>query len=355
MVEPTDGYRAFLGLCSHEYFHLWNIKRIKPAAFAPYDLKVENYTTQLWAFEGITSYYDDLALVRAGVITVESWLELLGQTTTRVLRWAGRHKQTLVDSSFDSWVKYYRQDENTPNSQVSYYTKGSLVALALDITIRAATDDAKSLDDVMRLLFARYGDNADGRNPGVPEDGIEKIASEVAGIDLQPFFDEYLRGTNDVPVAGLLESYGIRGSVRPVDSDGDTGGKPGKKDADKRGTLNVSLGSGDDGAHISVVHDGGAAQAAGLSAGDVVIAVDGLRVNKGSLNKTIGERAIGDRVQLHAFRRDELFTVDVVVGAPEKKAAWFVIDDAGGDVAVVGTADVAEQAARRNAWLTKKT
>ncbi|HEY1098667.1 MAG TPA: PDZ domain-containing protein [Myxococcota bacterium] len=345
MTEPTDGYRSFLGLCSHEYFHLWNVKRIKPAAFSPYDLKVENYTTLLWAFEGITSYYDDLALVRSGVISVDSWLELVGQTATRVLRWAGRHKQNLVDSSFDSWVKYYRQDENTPNSQVSYYTKGSLVALALDLTIRAATDDDKSLDDVMRLLFARYGDNVAGTNGGVPEDGVERIASEVAGIDLTPFFDEYLRGTNDVPLGGLLEPLGLRYQTRPLDTDGDTGGKAGKKDADKRGTLNVSLGGGDDGAHLSVVHDNGAAQAAGLSAGDVIIAVDGLKVNKGSLHRVIGERAIGERVHVHAFRRDELFEVDVVVGAPEHKAAFLTVDDKAG----------ADVVARRAAFLAPTT
>jgi predicted metalloprotease with PDZ domain len=341
MTEMSDGYRSFLGLCSHEYFHLWNVKRIKPAAFAPYNLKAEAYTQLLWAFEGLTSYYDDLALVRSGVITLDSWLELLGQTTTRVLRWAGRHKQNLVDSSFDSWVKYYRQDENTPNSQVSYYTKGSLVGLALDVTIRAATNDEKSLDDVMRLLWARYGDNVDGNNPGVPEDGVEKAASEVAGIDLTPFFDEYLRGTNDVPLGGLLEAYGIRFNTRPLDSDTDAGGKAGKKDADKRGSLNVSLGNGDDGVHLSVVHDGGAAQAAGLSAGDVIIAIDGLKASKGSFYRVIGERSPGERIHVHAFRRDELFEVDVVVGAPEKKAAWFALDDKAS----------AEQLVRRTSWL----
>lgn len=341
MTEMSDGYRSFLGLCSHEYFHLWNVKRIKPAAFAPYNLKAEAYTQLLWAFEGLTSYYDDLALVRSGVITLDSWLELLGQTTTRVLRWAGRHKQNLVDSSFDSWVKYYRQDENTPNSQVSYYTKGSLVGLALDVTIRAATNDEKSLDDVMRLLWERYGDNVDGKNPGVPEDGVEKAACDVAGIDLTPFFDEYLRGTNDVPLGGLLEAYGIRFNTRPLDSDTDAGGKPGKKDADKRGSLNVSLGNGDDGVHLSVVHDGGAAQAAGLSAGDVIVAIDGLKASKGSFYRVIGERSPGERVHIHAFRRDELFEVDVVVGAPEKKAAWFALDDKA----------TAEQLARRAAWL----
>ncbi len=327
MVEPSDGYRSFLGLASHEYFHLWNVKRIKPAAFSPYDLRKENYTSNLWAFEGITSYYDDLALVRSGAITVESWLELLGRTTTRVLRGSGRKKQSLAESSYDSWIKYYRQDENTPNAQVSYYTKGSLVALALDVTIRAATDDKKTLDDVMRLLFARYGDNANGRGTGVPEDGVETAAGDVAGLDLKPFFDEYVRGTNDVPLAGLLEPYGIRQHLRPLDSDSDQGGKSGKKDADKRGALGVTTGGGDDGAHLANVHDGGAAQKAGLSAGDVVIAVDGLRCSRGALNRMVSERTPGERLHLHVFRRDELFEVDVVLQAADKEAAWFTLDD----------------------------
>jgi predicted metalloprotease with PDZ domain len=338
---PSDGYRGFLGLASHEYFHTWNVKRIKPAAFSPYDLHVEAYTKQLWAFEGITSYYDDLALVRAGVIDEQSFLELLGRTVTRVLRWSGRFKMSLEDASWDAWIKYYRQDENTPNSQVSYYTKGSLVALATDMTIRQATDGNRSLDDVMRLLFARYGDNVNGRGHGVPEGGVEAACSEVAGVDLTPFFDEYLRGTNDVPLGGLLEPYGIRLHLRPLESDADQGGKASKADLHARGTLSVSLGSGDDGAHLSVVHDGGAAQLAGLSAGDVIVAVDGLKVSRSTLNKVISERTPGDRVRVHAFRRDELFEVDVTVGAPDARAAWFSLDERA----------TPEQLARRAAWL----
>ncbi len=338
---PSDGYRGFLGLASHEYFHTWNVKRIKPAAFSPYDLHVEAYTKQLWAFEGITSYYDDLALVRAGVIDEHSFLELLGRTVTRVLRWSGRFKMSLEEASWDAWIKYYRQDENTPNSQVSYYTKGSLVALATDMTIRQATDGKRSLDDVMRLLFARYGDNVNGRGQGVPEGGVEAACSEVAGVDLTPFFDEYLRGTHDVPLGGLLEPCGIRLHVRPLESDADQGGKASKADLHARGTLNVSLGSGDDGAHLSVVHDGGAAQLAGLSAGDVIVAVDGLKVSRSTLNKVIGECTPGERVRVHAFRRDELFEVDVTVGAPDARAAWFTLDERA----------TPEQLARRAAWL----
>ncbi len=339
-AEPSDGYRGFLGLCSHEYFHLWNVKRITPAAFAPYRLDREAYTRLLWAFEGITSYYDDLALVRAGVITVESWLELFGRTATRVLRGAGRKHQSVAESSFDAWIKFYRPDENTPNAVVSYYTKGSLVALALDLTIRRATDEQRSLDDVMRALWQRHGKNG----VGVPEDGVETIAAEVAGVDLRPFFDEYVRGTADVPLGPLLASYGIDEHLRPAESDHDLGGKAAKKPKDElavRGVLGVTLGGGDDGAHLAHVHEGGAAQAAGLSAGDVILAVDGLRATRGNLQRLCGERAPGACVHVHAFRRDELFETDVVLKAPAHDVAYYTLR--AGDVA-------ADQ--RRAAWLT---
>ncbi|MGH8809345.1 MAG: M61 family metallopeptidase, partial [Noviherbaspirillum sp.] len=146
--EMSDGYRTYLGLCSHEYFHTWNVKRIKPAVFAPYDLRAEGYTSLLWLFEGFTSYYDDLMLVRSGVIDEAEYLKLIAKTVNGVLRGSGRTKQSIADSSFDAWTKYYRQDENSPNAIVSYYTKGSLVGLALDLTIRAETKGRKSLDDV---------------------------------------------------------------------------------------------------------------------------------------------------------------------------------------------------------------
>ncbi|HID48486.1 MAG TPA: M61 family peptidase, partial [Chromatiales bacterium] len=155
--QINEDYRSFLGLCSHEYFHLWNVKRIKPAAFLPYDLLHENHTRQLWAFEGITAYYDDLALVRSGLISGKDYLELLGQTVTRVLRNPGRFRQSVADSSFDAWTRFYQQDESAPNTIVSYYAKGSLLALSLDLTLRQATHQRHSLDDLMRRLWQDYG------------------------------------------------------------------------------------------------------------------------------------------------------------------------------------------------------
>ena len=175
--EVTESYRTFLGLASHEYFHTWNVKRIKPAAFTPYNLEQENYTQLLWAFEGITSYYDDLALVRCGLLQPEEYLEVVGRSITQLLRSPGRRKQTITESSWDAWIKYYRQDENAPNAIVSYYGKGSLVALTLDLLIRSRTDGRKSLDEVMRALWHQYG----LPGVGVAEDGVERVAEEVSG------------------------------------------------------------------------------------------------------------------------------------------------------------------------------
>lgn len=303
----SEGYRSFLGLCSHEYFHTWNIKRIKPAVFQPYDLSREVYTSLLWFFEGVTSYYDDLALVRSGLISRDSYLELLGQTITRVLRGSGRLKQTVADSSFDAWTKFYKQDENAPNAVVSYYTKGSLIALALDLTLRNTGDGGVSLDDVMRTLWQRHA------TQGVTEEGLERLISEVAGVDLSAFFRQALRGTDDLPLAELLATCGIDYHLRPADSSGDKGGKPGGKNGKPRVVLGVRTGDDAGGAKLLSVFDGGAAQQAGLAAGDVVIAVDGLRVNNSSLDKVIASYAPGDRVQIHVFRRDELMTFTVVL------------------------------------------
>ena len=306
----TENYRTFLGLCSHEYFHTWNVKRIKPLAFAPYDLSRENYTRQLWAFEGITSYYDDLALVRCGLIDADTSLELLGQTATRVWRSNGRFKQTLADSSFDAWTKFYRQDENAPNAIISYYTKGALVALALDLTIRQGTQNTKSLDDVMRALWQTYGQT----QAGVPEGAIESVAQQVSGLDLTSFFDSALRETEDLPLQTLFQPLGIAFSVRAAESDNDKGGKPTKQTetSKPRAVLGARVSGGTGEAKISHVFDGGAAQASGLAAGDVLVALNGIRVNAGNLERLVGSYAVGTALQMHAFRRDELMMFEVI-------------------------------------------
>ena len=220
-VEGMDkGYRRFLGLCSHEYFHSWNVKRIKPLAFTPYVLDRENYTRLLWVFEGITSYYDDLGLVRSGLIKPEGYLELLANSITRVWQTPGRLRQTLAESSFDAWTKFYKQDENSPNTIVSYYVKGALAALALDLTIRRETAGKQSLDDVMGVVWERFGKTG----VGMPEDGFEALVHEVTGLELKGFFDAAIRGVEDIPLQELLQDVGVDFTLRPAENALDQGG-----------------------------------------------------------------------------------------------------------------------------------
>ncbi|MDR2450250.1 MAG: PDZ domain-containing protein [Candidatus Accumulibacter sp.] len=306
MKGMPASYRRFLGLCSHEYFHAWNVKRIKPAAFAPYDLDRENYTTQLWAFEGITSYYDDLALLRSGVITLGDWLELTAETIGKVLRAPGRLRQSLAESSFDAWSKFYRPDENTPNAVVSYYTKGALAALALDLTLRHKTRNRVSLDDVMRTLWRRFGQTG----IGVGDDDFRRIAEESSGLELKSFFTRAIHGTRDIPLARLLAPFGIRLAW------------------DKAKTPALGVQTADEGREIrlATVYDGGPAQQAGLSAGDTLVAIDGLRVAAGKLDTLLGRHQPGETLEIHAFRRDELMRFDLTLGGFDNETPRLACD-----------------------------
>ncbi len=350
-----DAYLNLLGLASHEYFHSWNVKRIKPAAFAPYDLARENYTRQLWVFEGFTSYYDDLALVRSGVIDAKRYLQLLGRTITTVLRTPGRHAQSVAESSFDAWIKYYRQDENTPNAVVSYYTKGALVALALDLQLRRR---GGSLDRLMRTLWERHGRTGNG----VPEGAVEALACELGGPELADFFARCVHGTEDPPLAALLAEFGVAFHLRPAEGGADRGGTPGKArdgathegatheaatdegaaraPAPQRSWLGGKFASGHQ-PRLVHVFAGGPLQQAGLSAHDTIVAVDGLRASADALDRLVTRRAPGDSFEVHAFRRDELFTARVTLAAAPLDTCWLALADA---------ADP-DTTSRRDAWL----
>jgi predicted metalloprotease with PDZ domain len=322
-APASDGYVQYLGLCSHEYFHTWNVKRIKPAVFAPYDLQAENYTPLLWLFEGFTSYYDDLVLVRAGLIDEARYFKLLGKTVGGVLRGSGRTKQSVAESSFDAWSKYYRQDENAPNAIISYYTKGSLVALALDLTIREKNAGKRSLDDVMRALWQRYGRDfyapagGAGVGRGVTPSEVDALFDEIAGARLKTFFGRYVRGTDDLPLAKLLAPFGV-----------------GYREDRKSGKASFDVNLGRDGGDIklSAVHEGGAAHRAGLSAGDLLVALDGLRIGAtpAALETLLARYQVGDRVLVHAFRRDELLTFDVVLGGERAPTVTLALADGQG-------------------------
>jgi len=336
-ARVTDGYRNFLGLASHEYFHSWNVKRIKPAAFIPYDLARESYTRQLWAFEGITSYYDDLALVRSGVIEPASYLELLGRAVTNVLRTPGRHRQSVAESSFDAWIKFYRADENTPNAVVSYYAKGSIVALALDLTLRLA---GSSLDELMRALWRRHGQPG----VGVPEDAIAAIAGELAGRDLGEFFGRYVHGTEDPPLAELLASFGVAFHVRAAVGTDDRGGKPGKTASSVATPASCWLGAKVTGGaepKLQHVYNGGPAERAGLAGGDVLVAIEGLRASGESIRRLLERHRAGEPVTVHAFRRDELIVTELTLEEAPRDTCWLTL----------AAKVVPDVRARRDAWL----
>jgi predicted metalloprotease with PDZ domain len=253
----TEGYATLLGLISHEYFHAWNVKRLRPADLSRLDYLRENHTTLLWFFEGFTSYYDDLLLVRAGLIGAPRYLGLLAKTLNGVASTPGREVQSVAQASFDAWGKYYRSDENTPNATVSYYAKGSLVALALDLTLRR--EGKGTLDDVMRALWKRSGGGPIG------EDDIAAALRTVGGRSYAKELAAWVHGTRELPLPALLEASGVDVQTE----------KPAYAAA-----LGLRLTEGGNGVQVRQVLAGSAAMRAGVSAGDELLAVDGWRIRR---------------------------------------------------------------------------
>ena len=201
-LKAQDGYTTLLGLISHEYFHTWNVKRLRPLEFARYDYAGENYTELLWFFEGFTSYYDDLLLRRAGLIDDPTYLTLLAKTITQVQQTPGRRLQSVAQASWDAWIKYYRPDENTANATVSYYTKGALVALCLDLSLRQS--GRTSLDAVMRTLWQRCQGGL------MREDDLREVLQTLSGESFERRLAEWVHGTTELPLEALLTQHGVR-------------------------------------------------------------------------------------------------------------------------------------------------
>jgi len=316
----TDGHVRLLGLISHEYFHTWNVKRLKPSEFARLDYTRENYTQLLWFFEGFTSYYDDLFLVRSGLIDEGRYLKLLGTTLTGVNGTPGRKVQSVAQASFDAWVKYYRADENTPNATVSYYTKGSLVALALDLTLRAAGKG--HLDALMRRLWARSGGGP------VSEDELCAELQAMAGRSAVESLKRWVHGTDDLPLAELLKRFGI--ALREDPANG------------LANDLGVKLSEGPvSGVQVKSVLRGGAAERAGISPGDELLAVQGWRIRR--LDDAQAWLAPGEPFELLLVRDQRVLTLRVV--PPEPGGAARTVS--------LALADKTPQsaAALRRAWL----
>ena len=292
ILFEESAYREFLGLCSHEYFHAWLVKRIQPKAFQPYDLAKRNHTRLLWVFEGFTSYYDDLQLLRSNRIDLKTYLKLVTDNWNGILRGPGRQKQSLADSSFDAWTKYYQVDENTPNAVVSYYGKGALLALGLDLQIRAYSKNKQSLDDLMRLLWRKHGSN------GIAEDGLDSLIYELLGNGFSKIWNQmkkrYIFGVEDIPIQTWIGSKLI--SVKPK-----------TQSTLEKIKLLFGMRYTDNNGWLKVTHvlDGGVAQAAGLAAGDLLASIDGQRITSARWDKVLGSLAENAYTRI-TFYRDDL-------------------------------------------------
>lgn len=323
MTDANDAYTQLLGLFSHEYFHAWNVKSIKPAAFAPYDLDRENYTEQLWAFEGITSFYDDLFLARSRTIAPEAYLRLLAQSITRLQQTKGRLKQSLAESSFTAWNKFYKQDENSPNAIVSYYQKGALAALCLDLAIRSKSSGRHTLDSVMQQ---HYRDWLETRQ-GIPEKQWQARCQAFTGLDLEDFFQTTLYTTADLPLAELLATIGIglQWQAQPRSHGCAFLSEQPTETPAPASDFGARFKQSSDHATLTHVFNGGSAENAALCPQDKIIAVDGYACT--DLAAQWAQLPIGYTARLHYFRTGILYVADITVQAAEADTAVLYITD----------------------------
>ncbi len=301
--KKSDEYQRFLALCSHEYFHSWNVKRIKPQRFEDYQLRGEVHTELLWFFEGITSYYDELVLVRSGVIELEQYLDMLAKNITRYMRGKGRSRQTVAESSFDAWTKFYKQDENAVNSIVSYYVKGGLIAMLLDFKIRECTDKEKNLDDLMRLIWQKNGKT----KLGVEEKQINRYLEIVCDQNIDSFVARLLYSTDELPLSVLFQELGIEYRLQSEAKQLETGGYVESfAELSSPSSLGVVAKVHSLGAELVSVYEDSSAAKSGLSNKDIIIAIDGYRVSFEQLDKTIAKYPVNSEVEISFFRRDKL-------------------------------------------------
>jgi len=307
--QMTDGYRVFLSLCSHEFFHTWHVKRIKPLELFGTALDKEQYTEQLWIYEGFTSYYDDFSLFRCGLITQTEYLKVVGQNLTRLLRNKGRFKQTITESSFDAWTKFYKQDESAVNNIVSYYNKGAILAMCLDLLIKSKSNGAYSLDDVMRYLWSQHG------KLGIPTpvNIIQNIIETQLNLNLKDFFQSALYSTEELPFSELLAKFGVKCHVSPRKNLDDKGGEM------TTSPIKIEFGAQikmrEIGVQIIQVTEQTAAYLSGLQVDDVLIAIDKWVVSKENLIAQLNYLSIGQKVQLSVIRDKKLKYLPLTVTA----------------------------------------
>jgi predicted metalloprotease with PDZ domain len=320
--QPDASYHEQLSLVAHEFFHLWNVKRIRPDALGPFDYTKENYTRLLWVAEGITSYYQDLVLRRAGITTEEEYFDALASTMRGIQETPGRKVMSVEEASFDAWIKYYRQDENAVNSQVSYYDKGGVLGLLLDLEIRKRSAGARSLDTVMRYLYAEFFKK--GRN--YTPDDFQKAAELAAGSSLESFFARYVHGRAELDYGSALDAVGLR-----LDSLGTD-----------HAYFGADLAQSGDRLLVTRVYSGTPAYEQGLNANDQIVSINGIRTSKSFFDARMKEMRAGDVLHLSVARFDEQRNIDIT---PSRRTD--------GPYRILSIAQPsAEQLRLRRAWLS---
>lgn len=316
-TEIDDNYQNLLALCSHEYFHTWWVKRLKPACFHPYQLSAEQYTSQLWLYEGFTSYFDDLALVKAGLIPAERYINSLEKTISRVSRNPSDSAQSLLDSSFTAWTKFYKQDENAPNAVVSYYAKGALLALCLEAQLRA---NGSSLQQLVRQLWQHY------RSSGTADNALELTLTQLGFAELADLVTQWLSQAAPLPLQRTLPALGLELLYRPMQHMDDNGGS-----SNNSGNNSIFIGAQTKVVNgllqLSQVYQGGNAHNAGLMAGDQLLAIDGVKVSANNLSKLLSRYSMGDQLQVHFYRKDRLLSASLTLKTATQQVGVLTIKD----------------------------
>ncbi|NJL36345.1 MAG: M61 family metallopeptidase [Leptolyngbyaceae cyanobacterium SM1_4_3] len=296
--RSPERYNRFMQLVAHEFFHLWNVKRIRPKALEVFDYEAENYTPSLWFSEGTTSYYDRLLPLRAGIYDVSFFIKELSKGITRFLQTPGRLVQPLGESSFDAWIKLYRRDAHSDNVQISYYLKGEMVSLLLDLLIRAKHGNGRSLDQVMRQMWTQFGKSETGFTP----EQLQFVIESVAETDLSDFFQRFLNTTEELPFNPYLEPFGLQLCAEGEDEQPPFLGMTVKTEGGRE--------------MIKFVEADSPVQQAGVDPGDELLAIDGLRVTAEQLGDRLKDYQPNQVIHLTFFHQDELKTHPVRLAAP---------------------------------------
>jgi predicted metalloprotease with PDZ domain len=292
---------GFMGLVAHEFFHAWNVKRIRPEALGPFDYTKENYTKLLWMAEGGTDYYANVLLLRAGLISDRQFLANIASEIESLQEQPGRFQTSAEEASWDAWIKYYRQDENAVNNQISYYEKGALVVGLLDVEIRKASGGAKSMDDVLRYLYAEFYKKGHGYTP----EDLQKAAELMAGKSLDDFFRRYVRGRDEIDYNGVFNGMGLQMDIAAV--------------GNAQAYLGAVTSQQGERLMVNSIPSDTPAYEQGLNTGDQIVAVDGMRANQTFLQTAIAEKKPGDKMKLTIFRFDEMRTMEFTLGGTAPK------------------------------------